>query len=216
MIGSSPLALVSRRVVAIIRLPDGAETVRAAVELAHSGISAVEVTVTTPGALEAVAQLRGQLAATCLVGVGTVRRAQDVVRSADSGAQFLVTPTFLPAVLAEAGLRSIPVLCGAFTPTEIDSAWAAGAAGVKVFPASLGGPGYIREIRAPLTDVPLWPTGGVTVDLVGAYARAGAVGVGVGSSLVSADLAAARDWMELRRRARSFVEAARDAWSSPD
>ncbi|HEY0698714.1 MAG TPA: bifunctional 4-hydroxy-2-oxoglutarate aldolase/2-dehydro-3-deoxy-phosphogluconate aldolase, partial [Micromonospora sp.] len=125
----------------------------------------------------------------------------------EAGAQFLVTPTTRPEVLHRASSAGLPVVCGAFTPTEVDVAWSAGATMVKLFPASLGGPAYLAELRAPLPDVPLVPTGGVTPESVPDWARAGAVAVGVGSSLVNATEIAAGDWGALRRRARAFLAA---------
>lgn len=183
--------------IAIVRLSSPEGLVRACQELVDAGLPAVEVTLTTPGALEAIATLGN-------VGAGSVRTAGDALRAQEAGASFLVTPTVRPEVLAVA---KVPVVCGALTPTEIDLAWSAGATFVKVFPASAFGPRYIREVLAPMPEIPLIPTGGVTPELVGEYAAAGAVGVGVGSALVNASLVEDGNWQELRRRAHSFVDA---------
>lgn len=204
--------LGTARIVAIIRLRDGTRLVRIATELADAGLRAVEITLPTPLALDAVTALRPIIGEHCAVGVGTIRRPSDVQAAFDAGAQFLVTPTMNAGVLAEALRLEIPVICGALTPSEIDNAWSAGAAIVKVFPASLGGPSYISEVRAPLDDIPLLPTGGVTAEMVGPYAAAGAVGVGVGSALVAASVVAAEDWAALRLRAARFTRAATEAW----
>jgi 2-dehydro-3-deoxyphosphogluconate aldolase/(4S)-4-hydroxy-2-oxoglutarate aldolase len=201
-------------VIAIIRLPQADQTVRAGQELAGAGLTAIEVTLTTPGALAAVARLRADLGGSCAVGVGSVRSPADVIAAAEAGAQYLVTPVTRADVLAEAVRLGLQVLAGALTPTEIDAAWSLGAAAVKVFPASAFGPGYIREVRAPMPEIPLVPTGGVTPELVGPYAAAGAVAVAVGSALVSAALVEAQDWPELRRRADAFRAAADAAWPS--
>lgn len=197
------------RVIAIIRLPSADGVVRAGELLAGAGLTAVEVTLTTPGALSVLPALRAALPASCLLGAGSVRTAEQAVDAKRAGAEFLVTPTFRPGVLGATGL---PVICGAFTPTEIEAAYEAGAAAVKVFPASALGPGYIREVLAPMPELRLVPTGGVTADSLGAYARAGAVAVGVGSALVDANLVAQGDWETLRTRAERFVDAARQAW----
>ena len=202
------MVLEGVRVIAIIRT-DGGDVVRVGRELAAEGVTALEVTLTTPGCLDAVAVLRRDLDGRCAVGVGTVRSAEQAASAQAAGAQFLVTPTVSAAVLAEAG---VPVVCGALTPTEIDTAWSGGAVAVKLFPASLGGPRYLREVRAPLPDVPLIPTGGVTADIVGEYAAAGAVAIAVGSAIVSSDLVASGDWAGLRARARSFLDAAARGW----
>ncbi|MEU0152105.1 bifunctional 4-hydroxy-2-oxoglutarate aldolase/2-dehydro-3-deoxy-phosphogluconate aldolase [Micromonospora fulviviridis] len=199
------------RVIAIVRLPAPDAVLRTGRELAEAGLGAVEVTLTTPGALDAVAALRAELGESCEVGAGSVRTVADATRARDAGAQFLVTPTTRAAVLSEAAAAGLPVVCGALTPTEVDLAWSAGASLVKLFPASLGGPAYLRELRAPLPDVPLVPTGGVTVESVHGWAAAGAVAVGVGGSLVNGTEIAAGDWSALRRRARAFLAAAGSA-----
>jgi 2-dehydro-3-deoxyphosphogluconate aldolase/(4S)-4-hydroxy-2-oxoglutarate aldolase len=190
------------RLVAIVRLPFPKGLVRTCQELLDAGLPAVEVTLNTPGALEAIAALGS-------VGAGSVRTVQDAVRAQEAGASFLVTPTVRPEVLAAA---SVPVVCGALTPTEIDLAWSSGAAYVKLFPASAVGPRYVREVLAPMPEIPLIPTGGITLESVPEYAAAGAAGVGVGSALVSPSIVDAEDWTELRRRARLFL----GAWPGPD
>jgi 2-dehydro-3-deoxyphosphogluconate aldolase/(4S)-4-hydroxy-2-oxoglutarate aldolase len=125
----------------------------------------------------------------------------------EAGAQFVVAPNFDPAVvrLCHRHRYDVPVIPGALTPTEIVAAWTAGADFVKVFPAGLGGPSYIREVRAPLPQVQLVPTGGVTAENVVEFLKAGAVAVGVGSSLVDKAAVATRDWPTLTNRARRFV-----------
>jgi 2-dehydro-3-deoxyphosphogluconate aldolase / (4S)-4-hydroxy-2-oxoglutarate aldolase len=184
------------RLIAIVRLRSPEGLVRVCQELVDAGLSAVEVTLNTPGALEVVGRLG--------LGVGSVRSVEDARRAQEAGASFLVTPTVRLEVLAAA---AVPVVCGALTPTEIDLAWSSGATYVKLFPASAVGPRYVREILAPMPEVPLIPTGGVTPELVPEYAAAGAVGVGVGSALVGQSIVDAQDWRELRRRARSFIDA---------
>ena len=149
--------------------------------LVRSGIELVEVTLDTPGALDAVE--RGRRAGWS-IGVGTVLAPEQVDRAVDAGALFVVTPGLVPEVVARAVGSGVDVVPGAFTPTEIVRAHAMGAAAVKVFPASLGGPGYLRSLRGPLAHVPLVPTGGIVIDEVAAYLAAGAVCVGLGSALV--------------------------------
>jgi len=185
------------RLIAIVRLSTPDNVARVCQELVDAGLPGVEVTLNTPGALEAIAALGGA------VGAGTVRTAAQARDAQNAGAAFLVTPTVAPEVIRAA---SVPVICGALTPTEIDLASASGAAYVKVFPASAMGPGYVKEVLAPMPELKLIPTGGVTLAHVAAYAAAGAVGVGVGSSLVTEDIP------ELRKRAKAFIEAAESAW----
>ncbi|MER5336119.1 bifunctional 4-hydroxy-2-oxoglutarate aldolase/2-dehydro-3-deoxy-phosphogluconate aldolase [Micromonospora sp. NPDC002717] len=196
------------RVIAIIRLSEPGAAVRAGRELAEAGLDSIEVTLTTPRALDAVTTLRGELAGSCRVGVGSVRTPAEVTAARDAGAEFLVTPTTRVEVLAQAKAAGLPVVCGAFTPTEVDVAWSSGAALVKLFPAGVAGPPYLRELLAPLPDVPLAPTGGVRPESVAEWAAAGAVAVGAGGALVDAAEVAVGDWAALRRRARAFLSAA--------
>lgn len=129
----------------------------------------------------------------------------------EAGARFLVTPTVHPEVVELALERSVPVVCGATTPTEIGRAWRCGAAAVKVFPAATaGGPSYIRAVQEPLDDVPLLPTGSVTIESTREYARLGCVGVGVGGALVAEETVAARDWARVTDDAARFVAAWRE------
>ncbi len=182
------------RLVAIVRLPSSEGLVRVCQELVDAGLPAVEVTLTTPGALRAIAALKGQ------VGAGSVRSVDDVRRAEEAGASFLVTPTVRPEVI---GAATVPVVCGALTPTEIDLA--SSAAYVKVFPASSMGPRYIKEVLAPMPELKLIPTGGVTQSLAREYLAAGAVGVGIGSALVNAETVA--NPRLLREKATEFRRA---------
>lgn len=170
------------KIIAIVRSANGTHLLPAVHRLADSGIRAIEVTTNTPGAADAVAALieRGVEA-----GFGTVRTVEHVRLAASTGASFVVTPATDLAVGAaaiEAGLRWYP---GAMTPTEIETAWQAGATAVKLFPAAVaGGARFVREVRAPLDDVPLIPTGGVALDDIQSYLAAGAIALGIGSPLL--------------------------------
>jgi 2-dehydro-3-deoxyphosphogluconate aldolase/(4S)-4-hydroxy-2-oxoglutarate aldolase len=152
--------------------------VDAAVERLHAaGIALVEITLDSDGALAAIRRHRGCLA-------GTVRTAADVDAAVEAGAAAVVSPGLVPAVVARARELGVPAIPGALTPSEIEAAWQAGAAMVKLFPASLGGPQYVRDLLAPLADVPLIVTGGVDSGNARAFLDAGAVAVGAGSSLL--------------------------------
>lgn len=193
-------------VVAIIRLRAHEPDDDLLEALLDGGVRTVEVTLPTPGALDAVTRWSSDERVT--VGVGTVRAPQDAIAAAEAGAAFLVTPTTRIAVLDAAAERGVPVVSGALTPTEIDVAWGHGAAAVKVFPvAAVGGADYVRAVREPLDDVALLPTGGVDVASTGQLARVGCVGVGIGGGLVAEQLVAARDWSTLSERAARFVAA---------
>ncbi|PQZ60223.1 MULTISPECIES: bifunctional 4-hydroxy-2-oxoglutarate aldolase/2-dehydro-3-deoxy-phosphogluconate aldolase [unclassified Microbacterium] len=199
----------STRIVAIVRDRTGVHLRAACDTLLEAGVSVLEVTTNTPGAAGVVADLIA--AGATEVGMGTVRTVEHVRLAADAGASFIVTPTVsLPVGLAaaEAGLRWYP---GAATPTEIETAWTAGATAVKVFPAGvLGGVRFIREVRAPLDDIPLIPTGGVRIDDIADYLATGALAVGMGSPLLG-DAVASGDLGGLRVRAEAALAAVREA-----
>jgi 2-dehydro-3-deoxyphosphogluconate aldolase / (4S)-4-hydroxy-2-oxoglutarate aldolase len=197
-------------VVAILRAGDAGRFLEVGRVLYEGGVRAIEVTLTSRGALEAFGRLREELPGDALLGVGTVRSAADAERALDVGATYLVAPDFRPEMVAFAVERGIPVVPGALTPTEVAATWAAGATAVKVFPVSaVGGPGYVKAIRAPLPEVPLVPTGGVGVDDVGAYLAAGAVAVGIGSPLLGDAGDPDGDLAGLADRARRAVAATR-------
>ena len=199
--------LQARMPIAIIRLDDLRAAVAISQALVEGGLTALEFTLTNSAALAAVSDARAALGDAAMIGVGTVLTAAQAQDSAAAGAQFLVTPVLRREVIEAAQAASIPIACGAFTPTEILDAWQAGAQMVKVFPARTLGPSYIKDVLAPLPDLKLVPTGGVDLENCAAYIKAGAFSVGIGSNLVDPKLVAAHDWAELTRRARAYVEA---------
>jgi 2-dehydro-3-deoxyphosphogluconate aldolase/(4S)-4-hydroxy-2-oxoglutarate aldolase len=194
--------------VAIIRAPHADGLIPTCRALAAGGIKVAEITLNSPGALPAIAAIRAESAPDFLIGAGTVLDAPSARDALDAGAQFIVAPTFNPAVLAAAHDRDKPVLPGAFTPTEILAAWQAGADFVKVFPANHFGPDYLREVLAPLPDIKLLPTGGVNLQTLSAWFTAGAACLGVGTSLVNRDLVARKDWQALTDLANQYTQAA--------
>ncbi|MCU1411022.1 MAG: hypothetical protein JWR04_1729 [Rhodoglobus sp.] len=201
----NPDGIRTGRVIAILRDREGRRLREISDALIDSGIRALELTTNTPGAAEAVAEIAS--AGRAHVGMGTVRTTDHVRLAADAGASFIVTP----AVSLEVGELALGLglawYPGAVTPTEIESAWAGGATAVKIFPAAaLGGPRYISELRGPLDDIPLIPTGGVRIQDIREYLHGGSYAVGIGSPLIGSafvdgDLAA------LRSRARDVVAA---------
>ena len=195
------------RLVAIIRLRHEAPLARVAEVLVAGGVRALEFTLTSPGAVPAITACRARFGDDIIVGAGTVLDAEEARRCLDAGAQFLVSPGFDPAVVALARACGALALPGALTPTEIVTAWRAGADVVKVFPARAFGPRYIADLLAPLPQVRLMPTGGVDETNVAAYLRAGAVGVAVGGRLVAEDAVERADWDALTERARVLVAA---------
>jgi 2-dehydro-3-deoxyphosphogluconate aldolase / (4S)-4-hydroxy-2-oxoglutarate aldolase len=204
--------LLAGRVLAVVRGTEGRHTAAVLDTLAESGIRCLEVTMNTPGALDELRAARDRLPADVELGGGTVLTAEQVDAVADMGGAFVVAPDARPAVADRARARGVGYYPGALTPTEVGAAWQSGASAVKLFPASLGGPGYLRELRGPLRDVPLLPTGGVGIDDAGDYLRAGALAVGVGGALIGdaldgGDLAALRD--RAKRLLASVAEAGR-------
>jgi len=195
----------SARLLGIVRYRMAGNLDGALEALVSGGIGLVEVTLDTPGALDAVE--RGSRSGRS-IGVGTVLEPDQVSRSVDAGAAFVVSPGILPDVIDRAIELGIDVVPGAFTATEIIRAHATGAVAVKVFPASVGGPSYLRALRGPLPDVPLVPTGGITIDEIGAYLAAGAVCVGLGGALVGEEPPASTAALDtIAERVRAAVAA---------
>jgi 2-dehydro-3-deoxyphosphogluconate aldolase / (4S)-4-hydroxy-2-oxoglutarate aldolase len=179
-------AIESMGVVAIIRIKDPGK-VRAVVDaLADGGVRALEVTMTVPNAVALIREIAPTLPDGFLLGAGTVTDAATACAVIDAGARFVVSPVFRCEVIRVCHERDVPSMPGCFSPTEILAAHDEGADIVKVFPATALGPQFIKDVRAPLPQVKLMPTGGVTVDNVGDWIRAGAAAVGLGSALVDA------------------------------
>ena len=171
-------------VVAVIRMQN-ADKLRAVVDaIAAGGVRAIEVTMTVPGAVALIAKLATSLPGNIILGAGTVTDAATARAVIDAGAKFVVSPVYRPEVISACHDRDVAVAPGCFTPTEILDAHEYGADVVKVFPATALGPSYIQDVRAPLPQVRLMPTGGVTLDNAGDWIRAGAIAVGVGSALL--------------------------------
>lgn len=199
-------AAVDPGVIAIVRLrripaPDALFDA-----LVDSGIRSIEITLPTPDSSTTIARWRER--GVGLVGAGTIRTESDVTRAADAGAQFLVTPTTSASVLLAAQKLDLPVICGALTPTEIDTAVNLGAACVKVFPIdAMGGLDYVRAVAAPLHDIRLVPTGGINADNAAGYGAAGCAGIGIGSALVDEETVVAARWQTICERGRSITRA---------
>lgn len=196
-----------RQPIAIVRLDDLEQAVEISRALLAGGITAQEFTLTNPRALEALTEVQRELPGKLLVGAGTVLDANMAQSALAAGAEFLVTPAFLPDVIMVGRDAGVPVISGAFTPTEILGAWRAGADLVKVFPAGGVGPTYIKDILGPLPTIPLVPTGGVNLRNCAAFLAAGAYTVAIGSSLVSKELVRQQDWRTLTELARQYVRA---------
>jgi len=192
-------------IVGILRGFTSRQTLLAIEAAARGGITTVEVTLDTDGAEAMIAALRERFDGALHVGAGTVRSTGDLDGALRAGAQFIVTPVVLPDVIRAAGERGVPIFAGALTPSEIHTAWSLGADLVKVFPANLFGPSYIRDLRGPLRGARLMPTGGVTVETIGEYRRAGAEAFGLGSPLFARERVEAADFEWIEEQAKRFV-----------
>ena len=202
-------------VVPVVRLPDLSRAAAMAQALLEGGVTALELTMTSPGALEALDLLHQEIPAfssgAAALGMGSVLNQEMAVSAIARGAQFIVAPILDLPTLELCVERDVPAMPGAFTPTEIQTAWTAGAAVVKVFPATKLGPDYFRDLLAPLPHLKLLPTGGVDLENCGDFIRAGAIAVGVGSALVRKEWVESGDWAALTRQAVSFTAAVRAA-----
>lgn len=178
--------LVERRVIGIVRAPSPAAAVEAGTRLTAAGVTAVEISLTTPDALPAIAALRASVPSEMLVGAGTVLDASQAVSAIQAGARFLVCPSLSREVIRTAHRHGVPVVAGAPTPTEIVTALEEGADLVKLFPASQSSPQVLRDVRQALPHAPLVPTGGVTMRTAPDWIAAGAVAVGMGGELTRA------------------------------
>lgn len=197
--------------VAIIRLKDSEAVVPVAKALVEGGVRVLEVTLNTPGALEHIATLRQDLAGQAFVGAGTVLTIEDCRLALKAGAEFIVTPTLQTDTIALCNAEQAPILCGCFTPTEAYTAHTAGADFVKIFPATSLGASYLRDLRGPLPQLRLVPTGGVDADNLHEFFAAGSAAVAVGGCLVAADLVTKKDWTALVNRAAHFVHRVAEA-----
>ncbi len=204
--------ILASRLVAIVRLDDLSTASLLVRALLEGGIRAIELTLTNPHAPKVVRELLRCLPefelGDATLGMGSIRTVEEAKLAIDSGAQFLVAPIFCPKVVEHCKAQKVAIFPGALTPSEIYSAWQAGADAVKVFPVKSFGPGYIRDVLAPMPFLKLMPTGGVQVDNLASYLAAGAVAVGVGGSLVDAQRISQGEWSAITLEARRFTDAA--------
>lgn len=197
--------------VAIIRANASSGLLETCRALAAGGVTVAEITMTTPGAIAAIAAARKELGDDMLVGVGSVLNRDIANQAIEAGAQFVVSPIFKPEIIETAHAHGKPCFCGAFTPTEVLLAYEAGSDVVKVFPANHNGPRFFKDILAPMPHLKLTPTGGVSLETIPDWFAAGARCVGVGSSLVRKDLVEKQDWAGLTELAKQYVAAVADA-----
>ena len=206
-------------IVPVVRSTSAKQAISAAVAVAAGGITIVEVTMTVPGALDAISQLIKTLGNNVVVGAGTVLDADAARQCFDAGAEFLVSPGLDLGTIKAANDAGKLIMAGALTPTEVITAWKAGADFVKVFPASaVGGPAYLKALRGPLPQVPLVPTGGVNLNTAADFLRAGASALGIGGELVLAAALKSGETAQITALARQYlqiVQQVREAEAKP-
>ncbi|OQC46866.1 MAG: KHG/KDPG aldolase [Candidatus Marinimicrobia bacterium ADurb.Bin030] len=199
--------LIESGLVAVIRLDSGEKLPGIISALRQGGINALEITMTTPGALAIIKNFAAQTGKDFLIGAGSVLDAETARLAILNGAQFIVGPIFNPEVVQMCHRYDRPAIPGALTPTEILTAWEQGADLVKVFPTTALGPSYIKDILGPLPQVKLLPTGGVTLENAAEFIRSGACCLGVGTALLNKKMIAADDWQALAKHAEAFRSA---------
>lgn len=205
-------AIESSGVIAVVRLDDPKSGIEVAKALAAGGVTSIEITMTVPNAVALIAELSHTLD-DLLIGAGTVTDASTAKAVIAAGARFVVGPVFKPEIITTCHARGVAAMPGCFSPTEIYTAWELGADVVKVFPATALGPTYFKDLRGPLPQLKLMPTGGVTRDNAADWIRAGAVAVGAGTALVDPKAVAARDFSAITSNARQFIAAVQTARS---
>jgi 2-dehydro-3-deoxyphosphogluconate aldolase/(4S)-4-hydroxy-2-oxoglutarate aldolase len=199
-------------VIPVIRAPSAEVAVAVVEAMLEGGLTVAEIAMTVPNAIDAIGEVAQRFSGEVIIGAGTVTDADLAKRSLDAGAEFIVTPCVVPEVIDVAHRADVAVLPGALTPTEIFEACRLGGDMVKVFPIqSVGGASYLRALRGPFPEIPLVPTGGVTLENIAEMFEAGAAAVGVGSELISKDALARRDYAAIGALAGKFLAAARQS-----
>ena len=194
-------------VVAIVRVGSAQEALEVGVAIAEGGVKPIEITMTVPGAIDAIEELKSVVKDEVLVGAGTVLDPETAVAVINAGAEFIVSPTLNLGVIEVCHRYSKIVIPGVFTPTEILTAWEAGADIVKIFPAGVAGPKYLLDIKGPLPQIRLMPTGGVTLENTPDFIRAGAVAVAAGTSLVDKKAVSEKKYDIITENAKNFIAA---------
>jgi 2-dehydro-3-deoxyphosphogluconate aldolase/(4S)-4-hydroxy-2-oxoglutarate aldolase len=201
--------MIQSGVVAVLRAPNGEILADVASALLAGGVEAIEVTFTVPGAHRVIEQVADRLGDKILLGAGTVLDPETARVALLAGAEFIVSPTVNLKVIELCRRYDKAVMPGALTPTEVITAWEAGADIVKIFPSELTGPGYLKALRGPLPQVRMMPTGGVNLQTAADFLRAGACALGIGGSLVEPKAIANRDMARIESLARQYVEIVR-------
>ena len=197
--------------VLVVRCETEEEAVQGIRAVVEGGIKAVEITFTVPGAPSVIRRVKHDLGESVLLGAGTVTNPEQAEDAVDAGALYLVAPNTDERVIGAAKRLGVPIFPGALTPTEVQRAWDLGADAVKIFPASVGGPAYIRTLRAPFPHIPMIPTGGIDDRNLGDFFKAGAFAVGAGGALFDHKRLLAKDWQGMTEVAKHFSAALKAA-----
>lgn len=201
-------------IIAVIRAQSSDQLIDAAKALRDGGVKAIEVTMTTPNALEVINTASGMMKDDCVIGVETVLDPETARAAILAGAEYVVSPTLNLDTIKMCRRYSAACIPGAYTPTEILTAWEAGADVVKVFPASTLGPGFFKDVLGPLPQIRLSPTGGVSLDTAADFIKAGACCLAAGGNLVSKKALAEKDWAGITQTAQQFIEIIKEARES--
>ena len=205
--------LIDPGIIAVVRAQSSEQILPLSEALLAGGVRAIEITTSTPGAIEAIGEASRALGERALIGVGTVLDVETCHAACEAGAEFVVSPVTKPELVVAAHEHDRPIMLGAYTPTEAQAAHEAGSDFMKFFPADGLGPRFIKNLRAPLPHLRIVPTGGITMENAAEFLNAGSVALGVGSALVSGEILTNADWPELTRRAEGFVATAKAARS---
>ncbi|HAF60703.1 MAG TPA: 2-dehydro-3-deoxyphosphogluconate aldolase [Anaerolineaceae bacterium] len=197
--------------IAVIRGPSQELTIKMVEALVAGGVTNIEITYSTPGAIEVVRSLNNKFDEKILLGMGTLTKEHQAQEAKQAGASFIVSPICEKSLVQGMVASGLVVMAGALTPTEIVQAYQCGSDIVKVFPGSLVGPGYIKALKGPFPEIPVMPTGGVSIDNISDWFATGVVAVGVGSELCPSSLVKENKWDEIKDRAKSFVKAVEDS-----
>jgi 2-dehydro-3-deoxyphosphogluconate aldolase/(4S)-4-hydroxy-2-oxoglutarate aldolase len=208
-------SLLNPGIIAVVRTDKAEQVAPMGEALLAGGVSAIEITFTVPQALAAIRAARRDLAGRALIGAGTVLNADAARAALEAGAQFVVSPVTRPELVAIVHAANCPVMLGAYTPTEAQTAHEAGADFIKIFPADKLGPAYIKALRAPLPHLKIVPTGGVDLNTAADFLKAGCAALGVGGALLTPEILRGNQWPELTRLARAYVAIAHAAGRQP-
>ena len=203
--------IINPGIVAVIRADSSEQLVAVTQALYEGGVTGMEITMTTPNALQVISEVSKKMGSKILMGVGTVLDTETCRAAILAGAEFVVTPVTKPEVIRLCNRYGKPIASGAYTPTEALLAHESGADFIKIFPADQLGPTYIKNLLAPLPMLQIIPTGGVSVETAASFINAGCVALAAGSSLVSKEILKNSDWKKLTATAAAFVEAVKKA-----